>query len=109
MSVEHGVVRGFGFVLSKDEVEACLRHLNIEWDHDEPEVELLDHFVVEMSQCGNGYVENGLRYLYHARESRDSTTGSTHVDEQQVAELKRMITECKLDKTVGFQQEKHLY
>ena len=109
MGVDFKTVSGFGFVLSQVEVEASLNLLGIKWDHDEPWEELLDHFAVKVSQCGSELRENGRRYLYHAKESQDPETGSTQVDQQQVAELKRMIAECRLDKTVGFQEEEHLY
>jgi hypothetical protein len=109
MGVDFATVTGFGIVLSEDEIEAVLRHLGIKWEHDEPEQELLDLFAVQMSECGNCYVEKGRRYLYHAKESRDPETGSTQVDQEQVAELKRMVAECNLDKKVAFQEEEHLY
>jgi len=109
MGVDFATVTGFGFVLSRDELEACLRKLGIEWDHDEPEYELEEHYHVRVSHCGSAYVENGIRYLFHAEESRNAETGTTTVDQDHVAALKRMIEECGLDKTVAFQEEEYVY
>jgi len=109
MSIDFGTVTGFGFVLSRAEIEAALKLKSIEWDHDEPEYELLDNYSVQMNECGNCLVENGVRYLYHAKQTRDEKTGSTQADPVQIAELKRMIEECKLDVTIDFREERHLY
>lgn len=109
MSVDHATVRGFGFVLTRDEVEASLRKLGIEWDHDEPEIELQDRYDICVRHCGSHYVEDGVNFLYHAAETRDPETGSTAVDQGQVASLKRMASECGLDKTVGFREEDYWY
>jgi len=109
VGVDFGVVSGFGFVLSRDQVEAALKLKGISWEHDEPEYELLKGYDVQMSECGNCYVENGVRFLYHAKQTRDVETGSTQADPGQIAELKRMIEECKLDATIGFCDEDHVY
>lgn len=111
MGFSFRMVSGFGFVLSRDEAEDALRSLGVEWDHDEPEHELLDQFEVgvQISECGNAYHENGRRWLFHAEMARDPETGSTQADPKQVAALKSLIEKCALDKTMGFQEEKHLY
>jgi len=105
MSVEHTVKRGFGFTLSRQEVVDILASKGVEYDHDEPEIELQDLYPVEVEPCGSYYQENGLRFLFHAAETRNNETGSTQASPEHVATLKRMIAECNLDKTVGFCEE----
>jgi hypothetical protein len=109
MSVDHATVSGFGFSLSRAEIAAILKAKGIVWEHDEPEYELQDLYAVQVSECGNCYVENGIRFLYHAKQTRDREAGTTKADPKEIAELKRMIAECKLDVTIDFRDEPHLY
>jgi hypothetical protein len=105
MGVECSAVSGFGFLLKQDEIEACLRKLSVEWDHDEPHLELSDRYdLPEPKRMGSCYRENGVEYLYFAEQVRNPETGSTTTNPEQLASLKNLIEECGLDTKPAFHE-----
>jgi hypothetical protein len=104
VGVECRAVSGFGILIPQEKIEAALNKLGIEWNHDEPYLELSDHYgLPEPDRIGSCY-SGKIDYLFFAKQVRDPDTGSTVSNPEQVAALKRMNEECGFEQKPAFHE-----
>jgi hypothetical protein len=108
VSVDYKGVQGFGLVLDREQIVSILKNQGVKWDHDEPEYELQDLYASKVLVCGSAW-SGKISFLYHCATTRDPETGDTKNDPEQVAALKRMIEENKLDTVLTYCEETYVY